>query len=205
MVRGETVQRALQRLGKVLASNRKKKQKAAAKIDSSQAEAEAEAQNIGDDVDLKQATSDVETVTHLSSVLMSRFGRLDIYDQSYESLLQDVHKSGLVRQTFDPASRFNPDPASASDEVEVASASAQADEDGTEWEYRWTPAYLAAAAREAGTPVNPEIETFGPFSLSDLRSWADQGYFGESGERILVRPKGSKDSWTPYEKAVASL
>ncbi|CDW98968.1 hypothetical protein, partial [Sporisorium scitamineum] len=71
MHRAETVQRTLQRLGKTSAE--KKKEFKAKTIDENEA---------------KQAAADVEAVTHLSSVLMSRFGRLDIYDQTYEQLLQ---------------------------------------------------------------------------------------------------------------------
>ncbi|GAC92822.1 hypothetical protein PHSY_000378 [Pseudozyma hubeiensis SY62] len=181
MHRAETVQRTLQRLGKVLAD--KKKQLKAKEI--------AEEEH-------KQAAVEVESVTHLSSVLMSRFGRLDIYDQTYEQLLHDVHKSGLVRQTFDPAAKFDP-PAIAEPSVEVTSGESTA-----EWEYRWTPSYLAAAARESGAPVDPDIQVFGPFSLADLKSWAEQGYFGDAGERILLRRTGTSDAWQAYNHVVTN-
>lgn len=180
MHRAETVQRMLQRLGKVLAD--KKKQLKAKKI--------AEEEH-------KQAAAEVESVTHLSSVLMSRFGRLDIYDQTYEQLLHDVHKSGLVRQTFDPAAKSDP-PATAESSVEATSGDSIA-----EWEYRWTPSYLAAAARESGTSVDSEIQVFGPFGLADLKSWAEQGYFGDGGERILLRRKGTDEAWQAYNHVVS--
>lgn len=204
MHRRETVQRSLQRLGKILTAHRKASKGKGGDLETKSGEA-----------DVKQAAADVETVTHLSSVLMSRFGRLDIYDQTYEQLLHDVHKSGLVRQTFDPAAKFDPRPpspapapAAAAAAADVAVAATQpshdaTDEGSSQWEYRWTPSYLAAAAREAGTPVDPEIQTFGPFSLAELKDWAEQGYFGENGERILLRPKGSKDPWIAFDKAVA--
>ncbi|KAJ9474461.1 GYF domain-containing protein [Pseudozyma hubeiensis] len=181
MHRAETVQRTLQRLGKVLAD--KKKQLKAEEI--------LEEEH-------KQAATDVESVTHLSSVLMSRFGRLDIYDQTYEQLLHDVHKSGLVRQTFDPAAKFDP-PAVTESSIEVTSGDSTA-----EWEYRWTPSYLAAAARESGTPVDPEIQVFGPFNLADLKGWAEQGYFGDGGERILLRRKGTDEAWQAYNHVVTN-
>ncbi|SPO24265.1 uncharacterized protein UTRI_03533 [Ustilago trichophora] len=208
MHRGETVQRTLQRLGKVLAQLKK----AATKKGLNSTEGQSaegnfvNAQPESSGTDAKQAAADVETVTHLSSVLMSRFGRLDIYDRTYEQLLKDVHKSGLVRQTFDPASKFDPRPPSPSPAATTTASNdastSTVDAGAGEWEYRWTPAYLAAAAREAGTPVDPEIQTFGPFSLADLRSWAEQGYFGEGGERILLRPAGSKDPWMAYNQAL---
>ncbi|KAJ1025844.1 hypothetical protein NDA16_002470 [Ustilago loliicola] len=194
MHRQESVQRTLQRLGKVL-SERKKAAKASRAPE--------------DEAQVKNAAADVETLTHLSSVLMSRFGRLDIYDQTYEQLLRDVHKSGLVRQTFDPAAKFDPpapetSPAATTTNTGSTAATTSADSSaGGEWEYRWTPSYLAAAAREAGTPVDPEIQTFGPFTLADLKSWAEQGYFGRNGERILLRLKGSKDAWMTYDTVVA--
>ncbi|CBQ69464.1 conserved hypothetical protein [Sporisorium reilianum SRZ2] len=200
MHRAETVQRTLQRLGKTSAEKKK----------------QLKAKSIAED-EAKQAAADVEAVAHLSSVLMSRFGRLDIYDQSYEQLLHDVHKSGLVRQTFDPAVKFDSPPASApaasanEDTTAAVGAAGPAASDGAassqaagEWEYRWTPSYLAAAAREAGTPVDPEIQIFGPFSLADLKSWAEQGYFGDAGERILLRARGSKDAWLTYNNVLSS-
>lgn len=155
MHRGETVQRTLQRLGKRAAELRKQ---------------------AGDSAGA--AARDVETVTHLASVLMSRFGQLDVYDETYESLLAAVHKSGLVRQTFDPAARF--------------------DAPAETWEYKWAPAYLAATAREAGTSVAPDVEVFGPFSHSDLTAWAQEGYFGPQHERILLRKAASQDPWLPF-------
>ncbi|EST09152.1 hypothetical protein PSEUBRA_001100 [Kalmanozyma brasiliensis GHG001] len=186
MHRAETVQRTLQRLGRVLADRKK-----AAKSKGSD----------GTD-EVKQAASDVDNVTHLSSVLMSRFGRLDIYDQTYERLLHDVHKSGLVRQTFDPAAKYDPAPVAA--EANAASSSSELNATAGDWEYRWTPSYLAAAAREAGTPVDPEIQVFGPFGLAELKNWAQQGYFGDGGERILLRRKGSKDAWTTYNDVASA-
>lgn len=189
MHRYETVQRTLQRLGKVLASEKKRlKAITVDKDDAKQAVASAGA--------------DVETVTHLSSVLMSRFGRLDIYDQTYEQLLHDVRKSGLTRQTFDPAAKFDPPPAAAasanhSDDLSAGAAGAG------EWEYRWAPSYLATAARESNTPVDPEVQIFGPFSIADLKSWAEQGYFGDAGERILLRPRGTNDAWQAYNDVAA--
>ncbi len=170
MQRTEMVQRTLQRLGKQLAEQKKRGQRA----------------------EIDEAAHEVESVTHLASVLMSRFGRLDVYEQTYESLLHDVHKSGLVRNTFDPAAKFDP-PTEALDATQTTA----------EWEYRWTPAYLAAAAREQGTCVDPEIQTFGPFSLADLHAWAEQGYFGDGGDRILVRRAGSRDAWIPYAELSA--
>ena len=184
MHRGETVQKTLQRLGKLLAERKK-----AAKSTST----DGHRSGTQGQADVKQAAADVESVTHLSSVLMSRFGRLDIYDQRYESLLRDVHRSGLVRETFDPAAKLDaPAPAVTANDGGAA-----------EWEYRWTPSYLAAAARETGTSVSPDIETFGPFTLADLRAWAHQGYFGDNADRILLRPSGSNDAWTTFDQVIA--
>lgn len=182
MHRVETVQRTLQRLGKVLADKKR----------------QLKAKTIAEE-EVKQAAADVETVTHLSSVLMSRFGRLDVYDKTYEQLLHDVHKSGLVRQTFDPAARFDPPTIPAAEAISSEGDTAAA---SGGWEYRWTPSYLSAAARESGTPVDPEIQTFGPFSIADLKSWAEQGYFGDGGERILLRKSGTNDAWRSYNDVV---
>ncbi|CDS01414.1 hypothetical protein [Sporisorium scitamineum] len=45
---------------------------------------------------------------------------------------------------------------------------------------------------------------FGPFSLANLKSWAEQGYFGDAGERILLRSTGSKDAWLTYNDVVTN-
>ncbi|EPQ30830.1 uncharacterized protein PFL1_01728 [Pseudozyma flocculosa PF-1] len=150
-----------------------------------------------------QAVLDLEVVTHLSSVLMSRFGQMDIYEQTYEGLLRDVRKSGLVRGTFDPASRFDEPSASAGacpgmSEAEAAEPSAQ------RWEYRWSPSYLAAAAQSSGGSVAPDIEIFGPFPKADIKGWAGAGYFGDNGERVLLRLAGSRDAWRTYAECMAS-
>ncbi|PWY99141.1 hypothetical protein BCV70DRAFT_192196 [Testicularia cyperi] len=200
MMRHETVQQTLQRLGKAAAQARKQ-----------QTDTKADKATTAPAL---QAVQDVEAVTHLSSVLMSRFGLLTVYETTYLSLLEDVHRSGLVRRTYDPAARFDSDSASSKTaaDSEVAAPSAltnaskrtdtRTDAGPTDlWEYKWAPSYLAAAARASGSPVAPEVEIFGPFSQPDLRSWAQGGYFGDRCDRILLRKAGSKDGWQTYPQA----
>lgn len=50
-----------------------------------------------------KAPSDVETITHLASSLLS-FGDTDIYNKTYEELVRSVRSSGIVEQDWDPPS-----------------------------------------------------------------------------------------------------
>ncbi|PWN53257.1 hypothetical protein IE53DRAFT_325203, partial [Violaceomyces palustris] len=158
MRRGETVLNALQRLGKDAKEHK----------------------------EMRKRQSDLEAITHLSSVLMSRFGMIHIYEESYERLLEQVRKSGLVRATFDPAAKY--------DEQETSSTGAHLtmsdpgpDIKARMLEYKWSPSYLAAAARAAGTQPEPDAQIFGPYTEEEIKSWEKEGYFGMGGERILIR------------------
>ena len=200
MMRGESVLETLRRLGKDskkhgaknerkvgYRSKNKNVSKEGLNADAQGSKADAAQTQSGKDRD-DGAAKALEQVTHLASTLMSKFGEMAIYEASYEQLLQEVRKSGLVRGNFDPASRF--DTASSNDANHGLSEDADA-----KWEYRWSPAYLAAAAQASGESVSPEMETFGPYSRAELEGWAQAGYFGTDGERILIRQSGSNGPW----------
>jgi CD2 antigen cytoplasmic tail-binding protein 2 len=47
--------------------------------------------------------TDIELITHLASNLMS-LGDADIYSRTYEEILRDVRRSGIVSQNWEPPS-----------------------------------------------------------------------------------------------------
>lgn len=47
--------------------------------------------------------TDIELITHLASNLMS-FGDTDVYSKTYEELVRDVRRSGIVDQSWEPPS-----------------------------------------------------------------------------------------------------
>ncbi|WFD21551.1 hypothetical protein MEQU1_000204 [Malassezia equina] len=129
-----------------------------------------------------------ERFTDVTSVLMNTFGQMNVYDDVYEGLVRMVRRAGLVAEDWDPSRKVKEVPHG----------------DEAIWEYKWTPAYLAHVAKAQGTNVDPETKVFGPFRASELRAWADQGFFGPSKENILVRRSHATDgltwaSWTDAE------
>ena len=107
MKRSETVLGALQRLGKEAKkskASRTGKNKYTEKDQGSNGGQPLPAQE-SQEVSVKES---LDQVTALSSELMSRHGLMSIYDETYEILVQDVRKSGLVRQTWDPAASRHP-------------------------------------------------------------------------------------------------
>ncbi|KAL4401552.1 hypothetical protein ACI68E_001195 [Malassezia pachydermatis] len=142
----------------------------------------------------QEAQASFDQFTHISSVLMSSFGQMNIYDEVYEGLVRMVRRAKIVPDEWDPA-RPRVD---ESDTEELPAPIPQ-----EQWEYKWTPSYLAQAAKAQGTSVDPETKVFGPFSQADLCAWADQGYFGAQKENIAVRRVTSEGpaSWTAWRDA----
>ncbi|KAJ3555035.1 hypothetical protein NP233_g12299 [Leucocoprinus birnbaumii] len=89
--KGETVLEALQRLG----AQAKKKQVKNKKNSSMPVDAPSNA--------TKPPPTDIELITHLASNLMS-LGDTDVYSKTYEELVRDVRRSGIVGQDWEPPS-----------------------------------------------------------------------------------------------------
>lgn len=202
MRRRETVLQALQRLGAAAkkaghngghSSARWRKQSKQRAEDQAPQQADLDSASKDDDVDgTYRVKTDLDAVTSLTSELMSRHGITGIYDETYESLAVDVRRSGLVRATWDPAAATEPQGSNAS---EIAGSQAAA----AAYLYRWSPQYLEATSAAGtnsadGEAATSDEQTFGPFAVNDLRSWKDSGFFGDAGERILLRPEGAPDS-----------
>lgn len=135
------------------------------------------------------ASRQLDLITHLTSLLMSTFGQMNIYDEMYESLVRQVRRAKLVPEDWDPSRK------ASEPEEDTAAPLAPS------WEYKWTPAYLANAAKASNAPPEPDTKVYGPFPLADLRAWAAQGYFGPDHSHILVRPAGSDAAWHAWAAA----
>lgn len=133
----------------------------------------------------KPHAASLEAITHLTTLLMSTFGVIHIYDEMYESLVRQVRRAELVPSDWDPSRRA---------EAEAVPAPRK------QWEYKWAPAYRAEIARASSTPANPETEIFGPFPEETLREWASHGYFGPQQAHILLRHPGSS-TWSSWADA----
>lgn len=107
-----------------------------------------------------------ERVTSLASTLMS-LGDMDIYEETFESLLRTVRRSGIV------PSDWTPPPAVPAD---------------AKYEYHWSPSFVIASGGRASA-----TEVHGPFGKDELLAWRDGAYFGETGDRIELRMVGTKD------------
>ncbi|KAK0555363.1 hypothetical protein OC846_001203 [Tilletia horrida] len=129
----------------------------------------------------------LEQFTALSSEIMSTYGQIHIYDETYESILRVLKRKRVVPNDFDPASSSDPPRETAPVPSIAPTPVAAAPPDPRHFIYRWAPAYLAATQ---GANASPDIETYGPFPASSLREWAVSGYFGAPGqcERILLKP-----------------
>lgn len=190
MKRSETVLGALQRLGKEAKKSKARtgKNKNTEKDQGSNGGQPLPAQG-GQEGSIKES---LDQVTALSSELMSRHGLMSIYDETYESLVQDVRKSGLVRQTWDPA---------ASKEQESnRDTGLQVGDAPSKFRYKWSPHYLAASEGEG---MSSE-QVFGPFTEQELRKWKEDGYFGSDGENILVSSDDASTHWQSWNDMFVS-
>lgn len=181
---GETVLEALQRLGKGSKSKhgssaskrpRKGRGEAANALPSVSSAMELDSSvPITDPPSTSITETPIERVTSIASVLLS-LGHVDIYDESYESLLRLVRRSGIV------PSDWTPPPAVPAD---------------IRFEYHWAPAYVASSGGQASA-----TEVYGPFAKDELLAWRDALYFGDSGERIELRIVGTTQ-WNGWDVVV---
>lgn len=192
--RGETVLEALQRLGTEAKKAQTKKGSSATDTSSHEDLAGGKAEPA--DQHARQSKANLDQITSLTSELMSRHGRVNIYDETYEALVRQVRKSGLVRSTWDPAAA-----------AEQVNGSTGTDCNLT-YEYRWSPSYLAAMSQAqiehdgdaSATAQSQADQIFGPFSADELKAWMESGYFGNAGERIVLRPSVEQDnSWKSWD------
>lgn len=210
---GETVTKALSRLG----AARKKVVRRKVKAKSSDEGDEMEVD--GDDtamagieepaaaaVEEDPAVKKINRITHLASTLLAQ-GELEIYDTSYEDMIKTLKEEGAVRRDWIPPR----DPDIEREAVAAASAAREA---------AATPGRRVLIARpgaSGGPPPSsrylyrwvvpqegqPEGQEYGPFPRSELEGWIAQGYFGGArAEKIVVKPEG-KEAWVSWQEAIA--
>jgi CD2 antigen cytoplasmic tail-binding protein 2 len=192
MNKGETVMEALQRLGAAVKRGHSSNKNAS---NESRNRSTIGKEREGQQLDQESSRQDLDQLTSLSSALMARFGKLNIYDETYEGLLRVVRRSGLVRETWDPAA------ARALAAGKDTDPKLDQEQDVRSFTYKWSPHYLAATSQSP----NPEVEVFGPYSAGDLRGWYGSGYFGDQGERILLQEsnkeeEGGSRGWKRWEQ-----
>lgn len=202
MQRGETVLETLQRLGAEAnkhRSNKKKQNKSRQSQNDVDVAADSEQQQQPPTQSgPHESISTLETFTSLTSTLMTRFERSDLYDEEFELLLRAVRRSRIVPQDWDPISERESAMANLLDDDAEAG-----DQKEAQFLYRWSPSYLAQMK-------SSQLETFGPFPASELTSWKQEGYFGspQDAERIVLKKyhdgmdKDSHDDWLPWNQVV---
>jgi CD2 antigen cytoplasmic tail-binding protein 2 len=163
--KGETVLEALQRLG------RTSKKPTAARKPRKGKEKETTDQSMEVDSSNRQQTP-IERITSLASTLMS-LGNNDAYQETYESLLRSVRRSGIVPPDWAPPN-------------------ASQSHLPSQYEYRWTLAYSASMGQASTGQV------FGPFGKNEMLAWRDADYFGPSGERVDMRKAGDSN-WAGWD------
>ncbi|WFC98022.1 hypothetical protein MYAM1_000743 [Malassezia yamatoensis] len=130
-------------------------------------------------------SASLEKITHLTTLLMSTFGHIDIYDAVYETLVRTVRRANLVSEDWDPSRET----------VEA--------EKEKQWEYRWAASAETQTQQASESSQKEKSPSFGPYSAHALREWAAQGYFGPDQSHILLRNPGDSTwiSWTDSGRA----
>lgn len=212
---GETVTKALNRLG----ASRKKvvRKKVKAKTD-------GDTMEVDDDnaVDNSQATTSsddpivkkIDKITLLASTLLAQ-GELEIYDTGYEDIIKTLRMEGAVRRDWvpprDPDIEKEAAAATRATEARAAQSSNSrrsliarptggsappiATEPKVSFFYKWT-------VPQEGQPAGQE---YGPYSGNDLQTWISGGYFGgPEAEKIAVRVEGQNE-WKSWKTANSGL
>lgn len=220
---GETVARALTRLGNA------KKRVEAAPSSSSTSTSASSAPSDAMDVDSSSAPAPltpsqryakkIDRLTHLASTLLSTHGELEIYDQTSEEIVSTLRSEGAVRRDWAPPT--DPDLALEEKEEREAKERVQREKD----EARAAAGGGAAAGRSrvviarpgAGQaapsggrfvykwnpppPGQPEGQENGPYGRGEMEGWIAGGYFGDDAGRILVKKEGESE-WKRWKEVV---
>ncbi|WVQ74313.1 hypothetical protein IAR50_003911 [Cryptococcus sp. DSM 104548] len=188
MQRGETILETLQRLGKEVEDERKKREKDAGQKKKSWAEKQKERKALmAAEEEQKDSIHTSNPFTNLSNIVsgLTTIGHLDVYSLSRES----IH-------------RMLPAP-SASNEPERREAPPKPKVDNRQFQYRFSMAYVRNLP-EGQRPV--EREAFGMFSLLQLRGWKATGFFGgpacENVELRVVGEDGVPGPWGSWAEVV---
>ncbi|CAO1621869.1 unnamed protein product [Sympodiomycopsis kandeliae] len=178
MQTGESVLETLQRLGNEANKHRPKSNKNTSRRNKIGKDDQMQTDAVAAQLP-HESVAVFESFTALTSTLMTKFNRYNLYDEEYHSILREVRRSGTVAPDWDPVEERKKSLADLLDDDDEDKPSGD-----TQFVYQWSPSYLA----EMGTADKPQ-ETFGPFPLSDLEAWKEAGYFGSqsSAERIVLK------------------
>ncbi|WAQ86451.1 hypothetical protein PtA15_7A177 [Puccinia triticina] len=158
-------------------------------------------------------------ITDLASMLMGTHGELDIYDMSHGSITGILKSEGLVprdwvplsTQDSSPANVLQPDTAppqpvrkSLISRPTLASstpAPQQQQQQSPQIYYKFIKPDPASISAGSGAPV------YGPFDKQTMLAWAQQGFFGQDFQLILVRlhsatGSDNNSSWGSWNQIV---
>ncbi|TYJ57957.1 hypothetical protein B9479_001313 [Cryptococcus floricola] len=188
MQRGETILETLQRLGKEVEDERRKREKEAGQKKKSWAEKQKERKALmAAEEEQKDSIHTSNPFTNLSNIVsgLTTIGHLDVYSLSCESI-----------QRMLPAAPSN-------DVGEQRSAPPKPKVDNRQFQYRFSLAYVRNLP-EGQRPV--EREAFGMFSLLQLRGWKATGFFGgpncENVELRVVGQDGAPGPWGSWAEII---
>lgn len=240
---GETVMRALARLGEMKRKSKAKKMKSAKSTTITRRTSGGGAgESSAMDVDETPSTSilptppvidpitkQIDHLTHLASTLLSGHGDLEIYDQTYEDIMTTLKSEGAVRRDWVPARPVE----IIQEEEEEEEGEGGAEEDMTMSEdpvsNRFRPLIsrptVSVVSSPIPSPTPPVVSAlnssgqffykwssaengqsidaeYGPYGAAELNAWIEAGYFGQSGERVIVRMVGGDGfkSWTELNR-----
>lgn len=213
---GETVARALARLGAA-----KKKKVVKRKV--APPKPQGDAMEIDDETALAAppaaappteedpAAKKINLLTHLSSTLLAAHGELEIYEQTYDDIIATLKKEGAVRRDWVPPR--DPDEAielaqSKSDEQQlranrsrgliarptgpVATATSAGTADPRKFWYKWV-------VTPAGQQVGQE---YGPYGRAEVEGWIAGQFFGVDGAAISLNVDGT-EGWKSWKEITA--
>ncbi|SGY40767.1 BQ5605_C003g02419 [Microbotryum silenes-dioicae] len=165
--------------------------------------------------DVDPAVKMIDRITYLASTLLAQ-GELEIYDTSYEAIIQTLKEEGAVRREWVPPV----DPDIAKEEEEERLASLAQPRRGliarpnvvTARPSSSTPQAVATAVNPNGrkffykwkVPQADQVpnQEYGPFGTEEIETWIQGGFLGPQGANIVVRVEGQGgQAWTNWQEA----
>jgi CD2 antigen cytoplasmic tail-binding protein 2 len=191
MKRGETLLDALQRLGGKFSNKGKNKRgqkqyKKKGKTDKA-TEMVIDKELTPEEIAEQECKKQIERLTDLSDKMMA-LGHFNVYDDTWEQILRNLKREGIVPEDWMPSSieesvedsRDNVLNVSYNNETS-SNVPSNLNTQQLYWEYKWTDS--------SGANSN---EMHGPFSGEDMKAWNDQGFFAQG---ILVRRANTEDEF----------
>ncbi|CAB4374400.1 unnamed protein product [Rhizophagus irregularis] len=191
MKRGETLLDALQRLGGKL-NNKGKNKRVQKQYKRKKGKTDEETEMVIDkeltseEIIEQECKKQIERLTDLSDKMMA-LGHFNVYDDTWEQILRNLKREGIVPEDWVPSSieenvEDNRDNTLNVSYNEISSnVPTNLSTQQLYWEYKWTDS--------SGANSN---EIHGPFSGEDMKAWNDQGFFAQG---ILLRRANTEDDF----------